>query len=471
MSTLEDATDDEELLLLLTLFSEQLSAELEERIDQHIREQRRRNRRLPKRKDRPTWRSFVQRVSRDHFRRMFRMALPSFERLCDDICTVVSEEVFRPEAFLLNGGFADKPGYAALQHQGGHVPGEIRAATSLRLLAGGSYLDLVPLFDVAKSQVYDSFDIFLKWVIRTYKFPLTDWLRTENWLKLHELARAFAEKTGGLMHGGFGSLDGLALRIMCPSKKDVPDGGNCCCRKGFYALNVQATCDKKKRFLWVNPSNKGSTHDSTAFGCSKLFDLLCEKSNDLKREGLCLHGDSAYPLTPFLQVPYELPELQNDPAGAKDAFNYFHSSNGIYVECAFGEFVMRWGVFWRSLRFDLRKCGLIIQAAMLLHNFIIDEGHGYDEFDRSCFENFSINRQLESQRRQTQSTGEQPRALVSDNNEPRPAGRRSDEERQRRDDGERIRNGNVLLLATHSFRRPMHSNMRMNAEGHIYMDY
>jgi len=146
---------------------------------------------------------------------------------------------------------------------------------------------------------------------------------------------------------------------------------------------------------------------------------------------LFLQGDSAYPLTSFLQVPYELPDLLgNNPTGARDSFNYFHSCNRMHVECAFGELIMRWGIFWRSLRFDLRKCGVIIQAAMLLHNFIIDERHGqpHNDCDRAFFESFSIDRSQESQRRQTQLTGEQPRALVTDNNEPRPPGRSTDVE-------------------------------------------
>lgn len=34
---------------------------------------------------------------------------------------------------------------------------------------------------------------------------------------------------------------------------------------------------------------------------------------------------------------------------------------------------MRWGIFWRTLQFDIVKIGNIIEAAMLLHNFIINE--------------------------------------------------------------------------------------------------
>ena len=247
MSNNDDCSDDDELLLILLLVSQQLASELQERINQLTREERRRNRRRPKRKERPTWRSFVDRISEDHFRRMFRMHLRSFERLCDDICHTVTEDVFRPEHYLLNGGMNGRRGNAGLQHQGGYIAGEIRAAISLRLLAGGSYLDLVPLFDVVKSEVYTSFDMFVRWIIRTYRFPLIDWLRTNNWPKLHELAREFGDKTGGLFYGGFAALDGLALRIICPRLADVPDPGNYFCRKGFYALNIQATASVTKR--------------------------------------------------------------------------------------------------------------------------------------------------------------------------------------------------------------------------------
>jgi len=260
---------------------------------------------------------------------------------------------------------------------------------------------------------------------------------------------------------------------MCPRTSDVPDPGNYYCRKGFYALNVQAICDKKKRFLWVNPMNKGSTHDSVTFVCSQLCDLLCKKSEALRSEGLYAQGGSAYPLTEFLQTPFELPDLQSDPNASNNAFNYFHSANRIYIECAFGELIMRWGIFWRSLRFSLRKCGMVIKAAMLLHNFLINQRNGevHDDYNSMYFQNFNINTSLETQRRPTASTGEEPRVLIADNDEARPAGRPSDDERRRRAVGERIRNSNVLLLATHNFRRPITSNMRVNAHGHVYMNY
>jgi len=465
--------EDDELLLVLLLTCLQLNKEVKEATDAFIRQQKRLNRRRPKQKNRPTWHSFLQRVSPQHFRRMFRMPIASFEKLCDDICAVVSQEVFRPEAFLSHGGLSERPTSLALQHQGGCIPGEIKSAMSLRMLAGGSHLDMVPLFDVVKSQACEAFDTFIRWVIRTYRFPLVCWLRNDDCDRLHQLASDFGEKTGGVLCGCFGAIDGIAMRIQSPKLRDVSDPGNCCCRKGFCALNVQAICDKKKRFLWVNPMNKGSAHDSTAFNNCKLWDLLCEKNDRLVGEGLHLDGDSAYPLTGFLQVPCELPDLQSDPTRSLDAFNCYHSANRIYIECAFGEFVMRWGIFWRALRFDLKKCGMIIQAAMLLHNFIIDERHGnpHDDFDRNYFSNFRIDGNQQSQQRLTQATGEQPRALVTDNNEPRPAGRPSNQDAEHRRQGQRIRNSNLLKLAHHNFQRPILSNMRLNAQGHVHMDY
>jgi len=88
--------------MLLLFLSAELAADLDKQTAEFIREERRRNRSLPEKKDRPTWRFFVERASADHFRRMFRMPLAQFEELCDDTSNVVTQEVFCPAAFLPN---------------------------------------------------------------------------------------------------------------------------------------------------------------------------------------------------------------------------------------------------------------------------------------------------------------------------------------------------------------------------------
>jgi hypothetical protein len=42
------------------------------------------------------------------------------------------------------------------------------------------------------------------------------------------------------------------------------------------------------------------------------------------------------------------------------------------VECAFGEIDARWGIFWKPLKFSLNHSIQTIEAALRLHNFIVN---------------------------------------------------------------------------------------------------
>lgn len=351
------------------------------------------------------------------------------------------------------------------------IAGEVKVALSVRMLAGGSYLDLVPLFDVSIASLCVVFGDFLDWVLQTLEFPLVRWIRDESWDVLNHLANQFAEKPNGVFFGPFAALDGLAIRIRSPTEKEVPDPGNYHCRKGFFALNVQAMCDRLKRFLWCYPSNKGSTHDSTAFAASRLYDLLIEEaiSKVLHEMGLFIAGDSAYQLAPFLITPHDVLETKNDINGNKDSFNYHLSSCRIHIECAFGELVMRWGIFWRTLRFNLKKSIKIVQVCMLLHNHIIDSRHGQDSEDAAFFRNFTI--QMDHVQTQlTQQHGEIPRAVAADNNEPDRGGRLSLEETKQRAIGMEIRERLTVKLATYRVKRPLQHDMHYNQHGNVYID-
>ena len=70
------------------------------------------------------------------------------------------------------------------------------------------------------------------------------------------------------MFGGtIGALDGWLVKIKCPnSKRDkVTNFGSFFCRKGCYALNVQAIVDRNKMIICYSVKCCGSEHDSTAF--------------------------------------------------------------------------------------------------------------------------------------------------------------------------------------------------------------
>lgn len=52
---------------------------------------------------------------------------------------------------------------------------------------------------------------------------------------------------------------------------------------------------------------------------------------------------------------------------------------------------MRWGILWRKLLFDIQDVSKVVTAAMLLHNFLVDEREsdlGFNSEDADYFRNF-----------------------------------------------------------------------------------
>ena len=453
--------DDEEFMELLLVFTSCAIAldvvelmEKDERrmLEEHIKEQRRLCRSLPLEKTRPTWLGFCNRASESHFRRQFRMTREAFNNLCLLLSACVGEGVFRSENSVISTCNA-----ASLEARGGIIPGEVKVAVSLRLLAGGSYLDLMPLFDVSVPRIYVIFDEFLDWVLKTFSFPLARYIQEEDVPALTSISQEFSYGSNGVLSGIIGALDGIAIRIRSPKLTEVSDPGNYYCRKGFFALNVQAICDRSKKFLWCYTSNKGSTHDSSAFTNSRLYSLLSEKVHFLEADGYYIVADSAYNLTPFILIPYSTDEVQRDRSDMCDAFNFFLSSSRIHIECAFGEMVFRWGILWRTLCFNLAKCQKIIQVCMLLHN------HVKDEQDKDIDQDW---RPSDS----PTMRHEQAFPLVTDNNEVAMRGRRSSIEETYRARGESVRRSLAIQLQIHGLRRPMQSGMHYNEYGHVYFD-
>jgi len=237
-STLDDQVtrghdDTEDLVFLLVVLNwlvmvvENQLSRLERLLADHLREQARLNWALPAEKQRPTWSEFCNRIGPTHFRRMFRMPVDVFDLLCIRIRAVIGEGKFRSEDCLASKEVRKNcKQFKASLCFGGFAPGEARLAIAVRMLAGGSHSDLVPLFVVATTQVCVCLNDFLEWVLLTFHFPLPEILCQHDWSKLQQFAVEFAEKSSGLFHGGFASLDGLAIRVQSPSLKEVSDPGN-----------------------------------------------------------------------------------------------------------------------------------------------------------------------------------------------------------------------------------------------------
>ena len=93
----EDSDDIIPLLMFLQVAvtkQDDLLEDLKSLLMLHIREQRRLNAALPQDKTRVVWDGFVSNITSAHFRRMFRMDIDCFQRLCLLIERSIGGDVF-----------------------------------------------------------------------------------------------------------------------------------------------------------------------------------------------------------------------------------------------------------------------------------------------------------------------------------------------------------------------------------------
>lgn len=81
-------------------------------------------------------------------------------------------------------------------------------------------------------------------------------------------------------------------------------------------------------------------------------------------------ADDAYICTENIITP--IPGKSTQLSEAEDGFNYFQSSHRMHIEQAFGIMMARWGILWKPLCFSLARNVRVIQLAMVLHNFCVE---------------------------------------------------------------------------------------------------
>jgi DDE superfamily endonuclease len=242
----------------------------------------------------------------------------------------------------------------------------VRLAISLRILAGGSHWDLMDNFRVGRTTVYQVFHETIDAMFQRLQLPGIP----SDLAELDVLADGFnrSRPVYNPLNGCISAVDGIAIALRSPQAEYLPSLYYC--RKGFYALPVQASCDVKYRFQYFSARAAGSTRDSLAFALSSLYTFLEEG-------GLppCywIAGDSAYTCTEYLLTPYSKAALLLPGSEtSRDAYNFYHSSHRVHIEQAFGLLVRRFGIFWRPLAFDLPRYGVFVGVAMGLHNWCIN---------------------------------------------------------------------------------------------------
>ena len=239
----------------------------------------------------------------------------------------------------------------------------IQLAITLRILAGGSYLDIAFGYNVGNSTVYPIFWKVMEAInkrLSNIDFP---W---ENEELLREMEGQFNNLSKGAFPGTVLAGDGVVFRRTKPAAEEV-DGNvrSFYVRKGFWGHGLQAFVDARCKFREISMRTCSSTHDGTAYkftGVKKCIDtnLLPKWCNVVL--------DEAYTCTNQELSPWKGKSLSVE----KDAFNYYLSLHRQVVERAFGLLVGRWGIFWRPLRFSTHQIGLVVEVCCKLHNLCID---------------------------------------------------------------------------------------------------
>lgn len=152
----------------------------------------------------------------------------------------------------------------------------------------------------------------------------------------------------------------------------------------------------------------------------------------------------------------------------EDAFNFWLSNSRIQIECTFGEFIGRFGLFWRTLKFDTDVSCNIIRSASLLHNFLVDCREGTADKDVSFLSNLSHSDVEAMDRECPPDERDFTDPMVSDNNAPKPAGRPTYDVVDNNKRGSTLRDRLCSDLFEEDLGRPMQNKMRRNGFGHVY---
>ena len=159
---------------------------------------------------------------------------------------------------------------------------------ALRWFAGGEPADIFHVHGVHCSRVYtgvwETVDAIN--LCPTFQMPFPN-----DHNEQMKIAAGFQEKSSVNFQGCVGCIDGMLVWTNKPSKRSLDPVGVgpkkfFCGRKKKIGLNLQATCDHKRRFLDIEAEHPAATSDCLCFTASDIHLRL--KEAGFLADGLCL---------------------------------------------------------------------------------------------------------------------------------------------------------------------------------------
>jgi hypothetical protein len=295
------------------------------------------------------------------FRRSYRMDKDSFYFLHD----LLKEDL--EQHFFPKGG-----GTRCYKTNNYLIKTEIRLSLALRFFAGACPYDLIVSHGVSYTSIFYSI------------WGVVDVINNNEHLKIRfpdineqlHIAEGFKEMSGANFGSVIGAIDGILIWILKPNRQQCRklkcgEASFFCSRKDKFGLNMQAICDNKLRFRWIDITWPGCTADYMAWVTSSLYSKIESDKNSVIgtviRKGMTLVGDNAYVQSSTMSVPFK--GYVND---IQDSYNFYQSQLRITIERSFGVLVHRWAILRGPLVVPVHKVAPLVNCLCCLHNYCIN---------------------------------------------------------------------------------------------------
>ena len=143
------------------------------------------------------------------------------------------------------------------------------------------------------------------------------------------------------------------------------------CRKGYYAVNCQVSCDSNRKVTSLSMLCPGAVPDTLAHKKGTMHQALM--AGKLPTRFMFI-GDNAYPDSEQMLTPCTRSKMKHDVHGYMDNYNFYLSQLRINIECTFGMIINKFAILQSALlTTKLSFACKTFMVCCILHNLCIDE--------------------------------------------------------------------------------------------------